>query len=373
MKKITIFSLILGYGGIEKYISKLCLMLHNKYNIEIICTYKMDDKPAFNFPNNVNIKYLLEEKPNGESLKKLIKHFKIISVLKSLFKRLSLRIRAKRLNVKAIKNIDTDIIITTRNYHHFLVSKHIKNSNILLVATEHNFHQNNKKYIRKLTDSVKNFNYLIVPTKELYDDYKNNIGSCKCVKIPHPLDYIPKEKTDFEHMNLISVGRFSREKGFLDLIDVFKLVHEKLPQIKLYLIGDGYQISEINDYIKLKNLNDFIVMPGFKSLKEQKEYYLNSSLFVMTSFTEAFGLVLIEAMGYGVPCVAFDCASGPRELINENVGILIENRNKEKMANAILETIKSKDILYNYQRNMNSYIEEFDINNIKKEYYNILK
>lgn len=373
MKKITIFSLVLGYGGIENYISKLCLMLYQKYSIEIICTYKVDEKPAFDFPKNVKIKYLIDENPNSESLRSLIKHLKIISVLKNLLKRLGLKTRAKYLNIKTIKNIDTDIIITTRNYFHVLISKYIKNNKVLLVATEHNFHQNNKKYIHALTNSVKKFDYLIVPTKELYDDYKDNIGNCECIKIPHPLDNIPKEKSNLKCLNIISVGRFSSEKGFFDLIDVFKIIHEKLPIAKLYLIGDGYQGKKLKDYVNLNNLNDFVIMPGFKSLEEQKQYYLDSTLFVMTSYTEAFGLVLIEAMGYGVPCIAFDCASGARELINKDIGVLIENRNKEKMADVIVRMLKNKNILYTYQKNLNNYIKKFDMDNIKKKYYNILK
>ena len=60
-------------------------------------------------------------------------------------------------------------------------------------------------------------------------------------------------------------------------------------------------------------------MPGFLDLSQQKKYYLDSSLYVMTSYTEAYGIVLIESMKYGVPCIAFDCASGPRELINKDI------------------------------------------------------
>ena len=49
MKKITIISLHLNYGGIEKYISSLCKMLQDEYKINLIITYKMNEKPSFNF------------------------------------------------------------------------------------------------------------------------------------------------------------------------------------------------------------------------------------------------------------------------------------------------------------------------------------
>ena len=68
MQKITIFALHLDYGGIEKYISYFCKMFEKKYNIEIICTYKMNSTPAFEFSKNINIKYLIESTAGSNAL-----------------------------------------------------------------------------------------------------------------------------------------------------------------------------------------------------------------------------------------------------------------------------------------------------------------
>ena len=63
MKKITILSLHLGIGGIEKYISSLCKMLENDFEIEIISTYKVLDKPVFDFSDKLKITYLINDRP----------------------------------------------------------------------------------------------------------------------------------------------------------------------------------------------------------------------------------------------------------------------------------------------------------------------
>ena len=60
MQKITILALHLDYGGIEKYISYLCKMFENKYDIEIICTYKFQPKPAFEYYNKITITQIIE-------------------------------------------------------------------------------------------------------------------------------------------------------------------------------------------------------------------------------------------------------------------------------------------------------------------------
>ena len=69
MQKITILALHLDYGGIEKYISYLCKMFENKYDIEIICTYKFQPKPAFEFSNKIKIRYLIENDLKDRSIK----------------------------------------------------------------------------------------------------------------------------------------------------------------------------------------------------------------------------------------------------------------------------------------------------------------
>jgi hypothetical protein len=81
MKKITILALHLGYGGIEQYISSLCKMLDNDYEIEIISTYKVLDKPAFTFNKNIKITYLMDFGPNKQALKESLKKFNPINIL----------------------------------------------------------------------------------------------------------------------------------------------------------------------------------------------------------------------------------------------------------------------------------------------------
>lgn len=357
MKKITIISLHLGFGGIEKYISNLCKTLENNFIINVICVYKFNDKPAFNFSNNINIKYLVNGNPKGKSLKKYLLSFKLLSFVKEILSRVGLLINSNRLLKNELKNLSTNYVITTRIKHHMMVSKYVNNS-IIKIATEHNYHMNNKKYINGLKKSIKGFDYLVLPTKDLNDFY-SNIFDIKCVYIPNQIDYIPKVKSKLDSRNIISVGRFSEEKGFLDLIDVFKIINDKDKTIKLYLLGDGHLNNKIRSKVNELNLNDYIIMPGFISSSDQSKYYLDSSLYVMTSFTEAFGLVLIESMSYGVPCIAFDSASGAKEILN-NVGLLIKDRSKENMAKEILRLLNNKEELNKLQ-------DKIDISNYEEK------
>ena len=240
------------------------------------------------------------------------------------------------------------------------------------IATDHNFHQNKSKYIDELMDSIEGFDYLVVATDELKDFYstKTNV---KCLKINNPLDEIPSKKSDLTSNNLISVGRFVPEKDFETLVDVMKLVHEKNKDAHLTIIGDGVTYPSVKSKVKSLGLEKVVSLPGFLSQNKIKDYYYNSSLFVLTSKTEAFGLVLTEAMSYGLPCIAFDRASGARAQITEDIGILVSNSNNNQMATEIIHLLNNKNTLKTFQKKISKNIDSYSTKNVYSKWSEILK
>lgn len=344
MKKITILALHLGYGGIERCISNLVNSLCDDYDIEIVSTYKILDKPAFKIDSKVNIKYLITDmKPNKKEIKESLKKLKLITFMKELRKAQKILKLKKELMINYIKNCHSDIIISTRDIHNLWLSKY-GNDNCLKIGWEHNFHNNNQKYINKIIKSVYGLDYFVLVSKSLKEFYDGKTGNCKCVYIPNSISYMPKNKSKLNGKNLISVGRLEIEKGYSDLIDVFSLVHKVYPDWKLNIMGDGSLKEELQRKINKLNLTDSIILHGFRDSKYIEKELLKSSIYLMSSTTESFGLVLIEASSFGLPCIAFASASGACEIIKDNWdGYLIENRDKEKMAKRIINLIKNPE------------------------------
>lgn len=344
MKKITILALHLGYGGIEKCISNLVNSLYNDYEIEIVSTYKLFDKPAFEINKKVEIKYLLNDlKPNKKEIKESLKKFKFISFIKELNKARKVLKLKKELMIDYIKNCHSDVIISTRDIHNLWLSKY-GNSSCLKIGWEHNYHNNNKKYINKIIKSVYGLDYFVLVSKSLKEFYNDKTGNCKCIYIPNSINGIPKNKSLLNGQSIISVGRLEKEKGYNDLIDVFYLVHQVQPTWKLNIIGDGTLKEELQRKINKLGLTNYIFLQGFKDSKYIEKELLASSIYVMSSLTESFGLVLIEASSFGLPCIAFTSANGACEIIKDNWdGYLIENRDKEKMAKRIINLINNKE------------------------------
>lgn len=370
-KDITILALHLGYGGVEKYISSLCKMLDKEYNITIISTYKVLDKPAFDFSDKVKIEYLIDDKPNKEEFKKALKDKNIIHIIKEGIKSIKILYLRKEFNIRAIKNIDSKYIITTRSFHNKLVGNYAY-SDIIKIATEHNYHNNDKKYIKTLITSIERFDYLVVVSNTLKEFYENKIGNTKCIYIPNVIDELPNKFTNLNKNNLINVGRIEKEKDQDTLVEVFKKVKEKVSDAKLYIIGDGSLKEDLANKISEYKLEDSIILTGFIGKEEIEEYMINSKIFILTSITESFGLVLIEAMSYKLPCIAFDTSDGAKNLLSDNNGILIENRNIDKMASEIIKLLNDNNKLKKLSDKSFNSCKKYLLDNVEKEWISLL-
>lgn len=330
MKKVTILSLHLGYGGIENAVATLANQLCTKYEVEILSVYRLYNEPAFDLDDRVKITYISNIKPNKKEMLYYLKKKNYSKLFKGLGQSIKTGYVKYIKTASFLRNLDTDVIISTRDVHNFLVSKFVKDG-IRKIAWEHNHHNNDKKYIKKLVNSCSGVDYFVPVSKELEEFYKKYLGN-KVFYIPNGLDSIPKKTSKLDSKNIISVGRLSKEKGFDDLLRLFKKLVNKDPNLRLNIIGDGVEKNNLLELSKELKLGDKVIFHGYQNKEYINDFLLNSSLYIMTSHTESFGLVLIEAMSYGIPCIAYTSAQGANEIIDDGVnGYLIKDRNVDEM------------------------------------------
>ncbi|MDD3242009.1 MAG: glycosyltransferase [Bacilli bacterium] len=396
MKKLTILALHLGYGGIENSIASLVNNLSNEYDVNIVSVYKLYDKPIYDINDKVKIKYLIDNDLalrmdvykkliKGYALKTLLKRlisdyvkgFHFIKLIKDMFMSIVITINKKRLMTKYLKEDNSDIIISTRDIFNFQVSKYI-GSKCKKIAWEHNHHHGDMKYAKRIVNSCYNMDNLVLVSDSLRSFYKKqmkkNDSKCRCVYIPNTLDYIPEELSKLDNKNLISVGRMSREKGYDDLIEVFNIINNYDKNIHLDIIGDGAQKNLVADKIYQYKLNKSVNLHGFQKRDYINKLLLNSSLYLMTSHTESFGLVLIEAMSYGIPCIAFSSAEGANDIIIDGVnGYLIKNRDFKEMADKTMELLKDKDKRESFSIKARETSLRFSKDIVKKEWINLIR
>lgn len=362
MKKITFLMLHLNYGGIEKQVTTLANELSKEYEVEIISLYDiLLGESFYQLDDKVKVKYIFNFGPNKDKIKDALKKFKLITLIKQLCKALKI-LYTKYFGLgKIIKNLNTDILISSR----IEFSKQIKRNDIITISQEHSF-IDNEKYIKKVRKSFKHIKYLIVMTKgakEKYDEWlKNEKIKPEVIVIPNIIKENKSGKiSNLNNRQIISVGRLEDVKDFYTLILVFSVIVKKYPNYILKIIGEGSMREKLEEQIKKCNLQKNVILTGRRTENEINNELIKSDVFVLTSKSESFSLVLCEAMNFGVPCIAFDVDVGPREIIQDGKnGFLIENRNVDLMIERLDE------LLYNISLRRffgsNSY-------NVAKNYY----
>ena len=159
MKKVTILSLHLGFGGIERSVASLANMLKDYYEVEIMSVYKLYDKPKFFIDEKVKIKYLLPNlKPNRKEFNDAVKEVNISGIFKEGIKSVKILQKRKNETIKFIEKCDSDIIISTRDIFNEWLGG-VKKDNVLKIGWEHNHHHGNKSYAKRISKSCKNLDY----------------------------------------------------------------------------------------------------------------------------------------------------------------------------------------------------------------------
>lgn len=171
---------------------------------------------------------------------------------------------------------------------------------------------------------------------------------------------------------ILSVGRFSPEKGYDYLVEIAEKVLKQHSDWKWYIYGNGETFSDIQGRIETKHLKDRIILKG--EVSDVSKIYGQAALFVLTSKREGLPLVLLEAKANHLPCVSFDIVSGPREIIRDEIdGILIPPYDKEKMADAIEELISNQQLRKNMSLRADESLDKFSNEQIMRKWGTLIE
>lgn len=374
MKKVTFLLLHLNYGGLEKQVTTLANELSKSYDVELVVLYDLlNGKSFYELNDNINVKFVLSYGPiRIKELKEMLKKFKIIKFFKSLAKDIKL-IFTKYCGVKKIvNNLKTDAVISSR----IEFSKQIKRRDILTISQEHSYIET-PGYIKKVKKSFKNIKYLVVMTDKARENYKKwlngNNTYTEVIKISNAVNSTNK-KAALDSNQIISVGRLEDVKDFETLIRVFSMCLEKNNNLRLEIVGDGSKKEELINLCKNLNILNYVHFTGKLDSQQVETEMLKSSLFVLTSKSESFSLVLVEASALGIPCISFDIDVGPREIITDSEnGFIIKDRNEELMKDKILEVMDNSDIRNKIGNNAKINAERYYVENVVNEWKKILK
>ena len=360
-------------GGMERVLTQKANYFadHFGYDITIILT-EGKGKPLF-YPLSdkvkvVNLNIGFEELWTCSFIKKIFIYLKKQCQYKMLLKKELMRIRPD-ITVSMLRR-EINFINDIKDGSKKIGEIHINRANF------RNFESNDNNFIKRifakvwmnsLLEKLKRLDRFIVLTekdKEAWVELKN------VYVIPNPLSFAPQTISKLTEKRIIAVGRYSHEKGYDLLLKTWSIVQNRITDWRLEIFGEGDR-SQYDKMISSLNIDSHRCILNGRSNNIQEEF-INSSLAVCSSKFEGFGLVITEAMVCGLPVVSFDCPWGPRAIINDGEdGLLVENGNVEKLAEALVEMVQHPEKLRSMAAKAVENVQRFKIDQIAEKWKSI--
>lgn len=221
---------------------------------------------------------------------------------------------------------------------------------------------------KMLVEQLSRLNKFIVLTETDYKEWNdlNNV----CV-IHNFIVHSSENVSTLTNKKVISVGRYTYQKGFDMLFDAWIEVNKKHPDWTLDIYGGGDNVSYQN-LVRQKGLEASInCNPAVNDINRK---YGENSIFVLSSRYEGLPLVLIEAMSSGLACVAFDCPCGPFDILEGGKdGLLVELGNTDKLADAICSLIENESLRIEMGKKAIKRSEDFEKETIMRQWHELFE
>ncbi len=336
---------IIPGGGTERAISNMVAIFHSIgiKDINIISiSSRNTDTPFFNF--DASISHLGFNPLPSAFLKKIKWYFNVLLKLRS-----------------HLKNLQFDIIFSDGHNTAPLLYLSKFNAKRIYSCEHIAFHtipKINRFLLKFIYPKLNGIIVLSHKAAELLKPYNRSI-----YVIPNSIcaNGINCNTSD-TNKSLIMVGRISDEKGYERIIPIAARIKKELPNCHIDIYGDGPLKYKLCSLISESDLDDYIILHGNTS--EINTKYQNSDILLMTSYTEAMPMVILEAASHGLPVIAYRNEGTELLIKNGYNGFLIDSDNVEAFAEHIKALINNNNLRQRLSQNALKNIEEYSPDNI---------
>lgn len=349
---------LINVDGAEKVSVNLANELSNLYNVHYISIINDKDTPFFRLKPEINYKTYTN---------KISRARKVI-------------LKGNKFLRRYLKENNIDIVISIGVGSNMFAYPSTIGTEVRLITCDHvslGFNLEGKKYKILRYLSAKFSEKIITLTEKDKEEYKKKykISSGKIDNIYNWIEY--QENNVLYNKNskkIITVGRISKQKGYDLLIEVAQGVLKKNKDWIWDIYGEGDEVLKEQLIKKIENyeISDRLKFKGV--VKNMDKYYSDYSLYVMTSYFEGLPMVLLEAQKYKLPIVSFDCPTGPKEIIEDNInGNLVECYKVKDMIKKINELIINEEKRVNFSSKSQINMIKFQKDEILKKWESIIE
>jgi glycosyltransferase involved in cell wall biosynthesis len=354
---------VIGSGGVQFVLSRITSALSRRgIKINIISCFPGDSPCPFPFDTKIDLFYIqnkLRHNPDSSFFKKFQFWFYIFFKIKFFLKD---------------KNIDYHVSVSPALSIIIILYSFIYRLKVILWENVQ-FH-----VYKKLLNIIRLFLFkhaycvVVVSNDDLVFLKKKGVNA---LLIFNPNSLEIKNNNLFQPLafsnNLIAAGRLVWQKGFDMLIDVAYILKSKhKANFKITIVGDGPMKDILFNKVKRLELESFIFFHPFTV--DIANIFKRHSVFLLTSRFEGLPVVLLDSQAYGLPCISFNCPTGPSEIIENGVnGYLIDCFNLDNFALKINELISNEDTFYKFSSNSVIKSNSFFLDDIIEKWLFLLK
>ena len=351
--KVLVLHGHLSMGGEERVLlSVLKNLVELNYDVDLLITWNHGKNNLFEneIPEKVNYKFLFDNY-NGKN--KLIKEIYRIRAKATYLKKVEKIIKENKYDViidyssNLLKYNNFDIKVPVFAWIHFSLTFGEK-----LSADK----------IEKYKKQYKKYDKILAICDTMRDEFVEILGMDKnkveLVYNPIDLEAIRKkaENIDKKYENylkqdyFLQVSRLTEQKQPEHLVDIYYKLKQRGIKEKLYFIGNGEKVELIKQKIKEYKLEDDVILLG--QIENPYPFFKNAKLFVHTGKYEGLPTVLLESLALGTPVVAYDCPTGPKDILGQNseYGELIPLNDKDTFVEKVYELMNKNEKYENYRK-----------------------
>ena len=351
--KILVLHGHLSMGGEERVLlNVLRNLIELGYDVDLLITWNHGENNLFEneIPKKVNYEFLFD---NYDGKSKIIKEIYRLRTKTIYLKKVEKIIEEKKYDViidyssNLLKYKNFDIKVPIFAWIHFSLTFGEKLSG---------------EKVEKYKKQYKKYDKILTICDTMRDEFVEILGMDKTkvelVYNPINLEIIRKKAEDvnpkygnyLKENYFLQVSRLTQQKQPEHLVDIYYKLKQRGIKEKLYFIGNGEKVKLIRQKIKEYNLEDDIILLG--QIENPYPFFKNAKLFLHTAKYEGLPTVLLESLAFGTPVVAYDCPTGPKDILGKNseYGELIPLNDKDTFVKRVYELIDNNEKYENYKK-----------------------